>query len=619
MKTLVLDIEANGLLMNATTVWCVVVQFDGTLHTLKPFEDEDSIQVLSDMFEEADRIVGHNIMMYDLPVLKRLYGISYNPNKVIDTMLVSRAICPDREGGHSLKVWGQRLGNSKAEFTDFSQYSEEMVEYCIQDVKVSTDLFNYFKGGIDSVTMLRKVKKGNTDVNIRKHLDIPFSLSDDYIKREHVYAYIISLQILAGFTLDIPKAEELRKILYAEYIVIYNEVKSKMSPKIDRTHYNIIKSKGGILDETPTTYTYESRGKVVVKEFRKVDPNPTSTEQLATYLKSLGWVPTKFTDKGNIQLDSEVLSTINIEGIDRIIRMYRLKKMLGMISDGDSGWLKCVNPLTGRVHGDVITNGTNTGRCTHSAPNMGQIDKKDLRMRSVWIAKDGWVLVDCDAASLESRVLAHYLAAYDNGEFADVATNGDLHTHNQTILGLNKRDSAKGILYALIYGAGDMKLGKLAMTDANRFTYNVEEQKSAGVSIRNQIADSLTGYADLIADIKKISKARGFLNGLDKRPLHPRKEYSALNLLIQSAGAIIMKQALVNSYMLLHTAGYKHGVDYNYVCNVHDEMVVECRPEIAEGVAEALKRSIVKAGEDFNFKCVLDADARIGNTWAEIH
>jgi DNA polymerase-1 len=590
---LTFDIEADGLLMDATNVWCAVVNINGQIHTFKPFEDEDFIQVFSDMLAEADLIVGHNILMYDLPLLKQLYGITYNPNKVRDTLLISRVEQPDRDGGHSLGSWGSRLGKSKLDFTDFSMYSEEMLTYCTMDVEISVALYNHFASIVD--------------------------MNAPYIKLEHQYAYIISLQIQSGFTLNVSEALSLHQELQKEFEEIYDYLIETMPKVKDITHYKSIKSRGLLRDETDTTYTYESRGKLAIKEFKFDTPNPTSRQQMVTYLKSLGWIPTVFTETGQAKVDESVLQGTNIEGADRIARMFRLQKMMGMIKDGASGWLKCVDPATSRVHGDVITNGANTGRATHSKPNMAQIDKKDLRMRNVWVAQKGWKLVDCDAASLESRVLGHYLAAYDGGLFADVSANGDLHTHNQELLGLNKRDSAKGILYALIYGAGDMKLGKLAMSDRGITTYSEYQQKKAGTQIRNEIADSLTGYTELVSDIKSVFNNRGYLTGLDKRSLYPRKEYSALNLLIQSAGAIIMKQATVNMYLLLNKQGYKYGRDYNLVATVHDEAVVECRADIAEDVAELMKESIRKAGRDFNFKCILDADARIGNTWAEIH
>jgi len=315
-----IDIEADGLLLTATTVWCVVIADSDGQHVFKPFEDEDSIQVINDMFAEADKIVGHNILMYDLPLLNKLYGITYNPNKVMDTLLISRVQQPDREGGHSLGAWATRLGTVKLDFTDFSQYSDEMVDYCKQDVNVSVALRDRFMSEID--------------------------LNSTYITLEHRYAYLITLQILAGFKINVSEAEELHKNLHEEFEEIYDHMVEVMPPIKDTTHYKSILKRGLLREETATTYTYESRGKLVIKEFRFDKPNPTSRQQIVDYLKSLGWTPTVFTEKGQAKIDETVLATVKIDGAIRIARMFRLQKMMGMIKDGDYGWLKCLNPIT---------------------------------------------------------------------------------------------------------------------------------------------------------------------------------------------------------------------------------------------------------------------------------
>ncbi len=591
---IVIDIEADGLLIAAKNVWCVVIQNldDGNIDTFRP-EDEDFAVTISEYFNDAEAIIGHNIMMYDLPLLKKLYGINYNPSKVIDTQLISRVLEPDRENGHSLKAWGIRLGNVKSDFTDFTKYTEEMLEYCIQDVKVTSSLYKFI----------------TSDIN----------LSDKYITLEHEFAYIISQQILAGFGFDVEGAEK----LYSELVIEYDNIKSELAsimPKIaNKNHYNTVVKKNALISENSESYTYSAGGKVKTKEFTYIEPNPTSRQQLAAWLISKGWKPKSFTETGLPEVNEKTLADFATIESTKAVRMLRLQKQLGMLKDGQSGWIKCYHQQgTGRIHGDVITNGANTGRCTHSNPNVSQVDKKDLRMRALWIPREQWHLVGIDAASLELRVLAHYLSYYDDGLFATLVSTGDVHTHNQQTFGLQKRDSAKTMIYALIYGAGDKKLGTIAMSDIGVVERDEAKLIKAGRVLRQRVIDDFSGYKELLEDVKNIFKSRGFLVGLDKRPLHPRKEYSALNLLIQSGGAIIMKQAQVNSLKLFKDNNLQLGIDYNYVGSIHDEAQIEVKanPDL---IGELFVRAIENTKQDFNLKCDMAGEYKVGKNWSLTH
>jgi DNA polymerase-1 len=593
MKTYFLDIEANGLLLDATDVWCVVVSNGTATRTFTPFKNPEHLVELQSILDKADRIVGHNIMMYDLPCLKRLYNVKYDFTKVVDTILISRALLPDRENGHSLNAWGQRLGVHKSEFNDFSQYSEEMVAYCIQDVVVTEKLYNHLISEVD--------------------------INATFITIEHKFAYLINQQIMAGFTLDVDGAKKLYDELNIEYQVLREKLSSLMPAQKDLTHYKTVIKKGALLSENDTSYTYTSNKKVVTKEFKFTDPNPTSRLQLIAYFKELGWVPKEFTEAGQPEINEKILDSIGTESSAIAARMFRLQKQIGMINDGQYAWIKCVNHRTGRVHGDVITNGANTSRCTHSKPNLAQVDKKDLRMRDLWKPREGFKLVGCDAASLELRVLGHYLSFYDKGLFAIEVESGDVHTRNKDLAGLAKRDSAKTMIYALVYGAGNAKLGKIKADDMGVAERDPVKLMRLGTQLRHTIEEQFTGYSELLKDVQNVFLKRKYLNGLDGRPLHPRKEYSALNLLIQSAGAIIMKQALINSYELYTKEGFVLGTDYNYVGNIHDEAQIECRPEIAEKIGSLFRDGIIKAGEDFKMRCKMDGEYKVGNSWKETH
>jgi DNA polymerase I-like protein with 3'-5' exonuclease and polymerase domains len=591
--TYIIDIEADNFLLEATTVWCAVIYDTETKRTMQFTDIEEFVQKLN---ETDCQIVGHNILMYDLPLLRRLYGFKYKVSRVYDTILVSRLLEPDRLGGHSLDSWGKRLGVAKGNHSDFSKYTPEMLEYCTQDVKITELLYNMQQS------------------ELRNYPGIERS-----IQLEHEFAYLINKQIEAGFTLDVAKATELSNRLSEELSLLKQSLKAKMAPVPILTHYKSSKEKGIILSEDEHGYTYTCRNLVKVKKFEYEEPNPTSRQQIANYLVSKGWKPTIFTETGLPKIDETALAGINIPEAKEIGRMFRVQKMLGMLSEGDNAWLKLVKP-SGRVHGDMITCGTNTGRASHARPNISQVDK-DKDMRGCWKAKDGWKLVGTDASGLELRILAHYLAPYDKGAFAyevmrrsKLPKDQDIHCYTQQLVNLDSRDAAKTFIYALIYGAGNIKLGYIKTN-----LRDDELNREVGGRVRGNVADNFVGYVDLLEDVKKAFKVRGYLRGIDNRPLHPRQEYSALNLLIQSAGALVMKQATINSFKLLLDKGYKNGVHYNYVASIHDELQIECDPTIAEVVGQTVVEAIRKAGTDFNLRCELDGEYKVGDTWASTH
>jgi DNA polymerase-1 len=593
MKELIIDIEADGLLLGVKNIWVVVCKFVGA-NVAVTFTTPSGLQELLD---SADVIIGHNAMMYDLPALKKVWGITYDPSKVYDTLLVSRLLLPDRLGKHSLGAWGKTLGIPKTTFSDWSKYSDEMLEYCKQDVNVAEAIYIRLKSDCLQYPKIQRA-----------------------IQLEHKFANLICYQIQAGFKLDIKKAQELLGILDVERGHIKEELKTILPKQKIIAHYKTIKGKGQLLAEDEQSYTYQTaNGKLVTKEFEFKDMNPNSTQQLIAFFKSKGWVPKEFTEKKTPKLDSKILNSLPYPEAKPLARVFRLTKMMGMINDGKAGWLKLVNPETSRIHGDMLTNATNTGRASHNKPNVGQVDKKDLRMRECWIAEEGRVLVDCDASGLELRLLGHYLAPYDKGAFAYEVIQGDIHTFNQHAMGLEKRDSSKSLIYALVYGAGNEKLGKLVYQDKAIHETNERRLKSAGRDVRNSVETNITGYKELVDMVSMLFKQRGFLYGLDGRPLHPRSDYSALNLLIQSAGAIIMKQALTNTVDLLTERNYKLGVDYLLVGNVHDEIIIETSPSIAEEIGKCVKDAIKKAGEDFSLHTTLDGEYKIGKSWAEVH
>lgn len=594
-----IDIETDGLLFDLTRTWVVVCKTSTDILTFYPHDNEEDVQALNDLLSEATTIVGHNIMMFDLPVLNKLYGISYDYNKIFDTLIVSRLLKPDRESGHSLKEWGIKLKLFKGDHKDFTKYSTEMLDYCINDVNVTEVLYDYLT---------------------TKELPIYQPKITRAVKLEHDFAYIIQKQINAGFTLDVDKCTKLYIELESEYSSLYNDIKSLMPKLKDDTHYLKIKKEGKLFSESETSYSYyRTKDKLVVKEFKFEDPNPTSRKQIIDlFIGKYDWKPKHFTENMSPNIDEKVLSSLSYPEAIKLSRLFRLQKQMGMIKNKNGGWLNYVKD-NNRVHGMVHTNSTNTGRCSHSLPNLAQVDKKDLRMREVWVPQPGWKLVGVDASGLELRMMGHYLAIYDKGAFGHEVIQGDIHTLNQKSSGLLTRNAAKTLIYALIYGGGDIKLGTIYATDHNLSGLSEAKLEHLGSQVREKLFTNLIGYKEILKTLKQVLIHRKYLIGLDGRPLFPRKVYSAFNLLLQSAGAIVMKQALITMFNYFTRHGYKHGIDYNYVANVHDEVQFECRPDIADELSKLAVQSIRDVKQELNLNIDLDGEAKIGNNWSQTH
>ena len=158
---IIFDLEADNLLDDVTTVHCIVMQDtnSGNVWRFDPTQLDVALDMLKEQESNGGVIGGHNIMAYDLPVLKKLYDFDYY-GQVYDTLVASRLIWPNMKekdllkrtvdsnliGSHSLKAWGIRLGCHKGDFAesnDWATYTPDMLEYCIQDTTVNLELFNF--------------------------------------------------------------------------------------------------------------------------------------------------------------------------------------------------------------------------------------------------------------------------------------------------------------------------------------------------------------------------------------------------------------------------------------------------------------------------------------------
>jgi DNA polymerase-1 len=561
---MILDIETDGLLDECTTIHCIVLR--STTGEVQSFVKPDTATIAR-ILSSHPQLIGHNIQGFDLPVIKKLHGLQYL-GKVVDTLVASRLMWPDLRdtdftrsdfppalvGRHSLEAWGYRLGYHKGEFgktADWKEFSQEMLDYCIRDTEVTAKL--YFKV-------------------------VSTPCSQTAIDLEHGFSARIDEMMRRGFTFNRSAAESLTAKLMGQRAEIDAKLAAIFPPFVDEY-------------ETPKT----KKRRVKMTAF-----NPGSRHHIARSLREkYNWVPKEFTETGEPKVDESVLDELSYPEAKPLAERFLIQKRLGQLAEGQQNWIQQVKP-DGRIHGFCNHNGTVTGRCTHSGPNMAQVPKEP-EYRSLFHAPEGWVLVGCDAAALELRLFAHYLSKYDNGAYGQEVLTGDIHTANQKAAGLPTRAQAKTFIYALLYGAGDAKMGEI-----------VGGGEKEGKAMRAKFMKAIPAYADLLAAVKDTAKNRGALRGLDGRPIPVRNQHAALNSLLQCAGAVVMKQATV--FACDRVQGIAH-----LVAHVHDEMQFECEAKAADVVAADLKASIVDAGKKLNLRIPMAGDAKIGRTWAETH
>jgi DNA polymerase I-like protein with 3'-5' exonuclease and polymerase domains len=550
---LLLDIETT---LDHSKIWCVVTK-DLDTQEVKIWKEAKD---LSEYIKAASLIVAHNGIAFDFYLLNKLWKCQIKLKKVRDTLVLSRLLNPSLEGGHSLANLGKLLGVQKSEFTDFdlqTQSFDEMVQYCKQDVEVLHRIYNYLEA---------ELKRQE------------FSTQSQEL--EHDIQAIIAIQERNGFKFNEPVAMQLLAELKAKLDAITVEMQSIFPPRITsgRTH----KKTGKPLKD-------------IIEPF-----NPGSRQQIAERLIEKGWKPEKFTEKGSVIVDETTLEGLDFPEAKAIAEYLMLQKRIAQIES----WIEHTQS-DGRVHGKVITNGAVTGRMTHHSPNMAQVPNTGAiygaECRNLWTVEKGCKLVGIDASGLELRMLAHYM---NDNAYTNEVVSGDIHTANQTAAGLETRNQAKTFIYAFLYGAGAAKIGKIVGGSAK------EGQKLITNFLRN--TPKLERLRDKVA---KAYAARGVLLGLDGRKLLVRSEHSALNTLLQGAGAIAMKKALV----LLQKDLTNRKIPFKLVANVHDEWQIEVPEQYADEVGQSGVRAIQNAGLEFKMSCPLTGEYKIGDTWKETH
>lgn len=612
---LVLDVETNGLLAELDRIHCLVLR-DIDTGEVSSFADQPGYRPIASGIETlrfAEQVVGHNIINFDMRAIRKVYpGLKLRSDCYIyDTLVISRVLWPeldpvDRQkfahiepkymGRHSLAAWGERLGVEKIKFKEESKkdldgqdvwqmWTESMQKYCEQDTLVSLKLFEYFQ---------------TQDLDPRCQ------------ELEHEFAKVMALQEDFGF----PFNEKAAFALVNDLKVKREEINDKLQEVFPPIVVERWSSKTG------------KRLKDKVEVF-----NPASRQQTADRLRQK-YPEINFaeTEKGSPKVDDDVLESLGETYPEaKLLAEYQLlNKRLGQIAEGKEAWLKhCQKFGDGCIHGGVKTNACVSGRCSHVAPNMAQVPSVGhtygAECRALFTAPEGWVLVGTDASGLELRALGAWLAHFDNGEYARlVSTDGfDIHTYNAKLFGIYNgegditkatRDLSKRLIYALLYGAGAKKVGTVIDITASE-----NKQYEIGKRTIDTFYKNLPAIKKLKDKIEERINSRSYLIGIDGRRLQIRSRHSALNQLLQSTGAVLMKKATCIFYNDLISAGLGYGQDFGLCANVHDEVQTATKPENVELVQKVSIRAIEKAGEYFQLLCPFTGESRAGRNWAETH
>ena len=417
-----------------------------------------------------------------------------------------------------------------------------------------------------------------------------FPTLPEWITLEHQVATILTTQEHHGWYFDEQSARELESTLRTELESTQAKIRADFpyvagavfTPKRDNQRTGYVKG---------------------VSFTRLKDFNPQSRDHIAWILSThCGWQPSSLTNSGKAVIDETVLKDIGTDIALRFLRVLELTKMLGMISEGVNAWQKLVT-TSSRIHHHCSV-GCATHRASHRNPNLSQVPS-DERFRRLFTASPNMVMVGADLSGIELRMLAHYLARYDKGRYADILLNGDIHQENADKIGISRRQ-VKTVTYAFLYGAGDQKIG-------TSFDGSLGEDKAKrkGKEIRKAFVDAIPGLSDLLQAVKRAAE-RGFVRGLDGRNISVDKGHVALNYLLQGSAAIIAKRWMVLADAQLDSHSHQLGF-------IHDELQYETIPASVNDLKFLLELTAVQAGEYYNLRLPIAAESKSGKNWAEVH
>ncbi len=629
MRTSVLDCETDRL-NNPTRIWCIVCRDVDTGEVSVFKEPDKDPQGFLEYCKGCCNLVMHNGLGFDYWAISDLIpSWSWDFRSISDTLVLSRLINYDIDGGHSLEAWGDRLGSPKIQYSDFSKLSEDLVKYCIQDTAATVKLYKHLIAGID-------LEQWQTAIDI-----------------EHYAAYLCHVMKRTGFCFNIDEAKQLHNKITDRLAYLDKEIKDAFPPKTvllrqitpSLTKFGTLHKKDfkwleqrpdGSIDLTP--YSAGSPFSLI-----KFEPfNPGSTSQIIERLNKAGWKPTEKT-KGHIAFEKTYqrlpqaekrkraaeladwqiwgwkVSETNLDTLPpdapKATQLLRERLILDRRRSTLEEWFAAYSPADRRIHGTIVHIGAWTHRCSHQAPNMANIVSTDKlygkEMRSYWQAPEGRWLVGVDADGIQLRVLAHYM---DDPKFTEALVNGrkedgtDAHSINQRALGsvCYTRDIAKTFIYSWLLGAGVSKTSQI-LSSTER------EAKQA----RDRFVNAWPKLKELREIVIPEDAKRGFFVGVDGRLVPCDSEHLMLSGYLQNGEAVVMKKAMSIWYPILRDKG----VDFKLVDFVHDEWVIETRRCIATAqyILKIVTDSIRQAGEALKLRCPMKGNGQIGRNWAQVH
>ncbi len=674
MKRILFDLEGNGLLPELTKLHCIAATDVDTGAPVGAWGPNEIPQALETM-ATADRLIAHYGLGYDFLALEKLYNFRVPVEKQIDTVVISRLKHPNIKetdgkwnatrlarklpgmgedfGKHTIAAWGLRLGVPKlhTDIEDWSEWTQDMQDRCVGDVATAYRLWKY--------------------------LD-PDNYSQPAIELEHRVARLCLMITAAGWPFDLKKAGELHATLIGEKAKVETELKKQFgswwqdngvfTPKGPNKRYGywgeVVVNDVEICEEAANgelTHRVVQEKKFIgypCTKIERIDFNPNSRQHIELCLKNLGWKPKEFTESGQAKLDEEIIDGVvaafpQATGLSRYLM---LDKRIGQLADGKAAWLKVVKD-DGRIHSDYNPMGAITSRASHYNPNIAQVPAASSEYghacRELFYAPTGWEALGADMSGLEGRCFAHYLAKHDAGAYGVALLKGDPHW--AVVIGVGfiagERDKenqlhtimreagAKRLFYAMLYGAGDEKCGRIIL-DACRLARKTNPEwgyvyerffgdneapgqkllREVGARAKHGVVTGIKGFERLkLVIASEITK--GWLHGMDGRRLPIRSEHAALNTLLQSAGAILCKRWICDGYDALIADGLRWGWDGDFVFLgwIHDELQIACRNGLGDRIGRLLTEAARGAGEPFKFRLALDSEYKIGRTWADTH
>ncbi|MAJ28004.1 MAG: hypothetical protein CMJ92_01170 [Planctomycetes bacterium] len=419
----------------------------------------------------------------------------------------------------------------------------------------------------------------------------------DWVSLEHRVAQILTEQEIHGWSFDERAAWELASSLRQE-LEETTELLRNRHPFVAGSEFTPKRNNksSGYVEGCPFT--------------RLKELNPTSRDHISWILQTFhGWKPTQLTATLKPIIDEVVLKEMAASGGPKIalefMKCLDITKKLGMISEGVNAWLKLATKSRIHHHCSVATN---THRCAHRKPNLAATPSES-EFRKLFKASEGQLMVGADLAAIELRMLSHYLARYSTS-FGDTLLNGDIHQQNADRVGVT-RQQIKKISYSFLYGAGNAKIGHSYDPQLSE-----AQAKKKGKEIREAFVNAIDGLAELLEAVKgRVTSNKGILLSIDGRPIKVDSPHKALNYLLQSSAGVIAKRWLVINQDTIKSTG----LCASQLAFIHDELQYECAPEHAEDLCTSLVYSAIAAGEYYNLRIPIAAEAKQGRDWSEVH